>query len=375
MSGKTYRAGIISRTGRGNYGHDIDLAFVGHDNVEVVAVADEDTAGARRIAARTGAPRIYTSYHEMLDRENLDLVGVAPRWPDCHREMVIAAAEHGAHVYCEKPLAPTLADTDAMLAACERTGVRIAVAHQKRVLPATQQARQMVANGAIGRLRILRGYGKCDRRGGAQDLMVLGTHVLDLMRSFAGDARWVDGRLTATARDVTASDVRPGEENIGPIAGDGVFATYGFGNGVVGTFESFVDDHGGGSDYFGLDLIGTSGILSLRGGLAKTVHFYPRPIVVPGAPYEWEKVATETLTVDNKERQRVPDETSLLLWCANRLIVTDLIRAVEENREPVCSGADAAAALELILAVHESHRQGARVPLPLTRRTHPWTMH
>ena len=93
MNGKRYRAGIIGRTGRGDYGHGIDLAFVGHPNVEVVAIADTDVAGAERAAARTGAPRVYRSFREMLDREQLDLVGVAPRWPDCHREMIVAAAQ------------------------------------------------------------------------------------------------------------------------------------------------------------------------------------------------------------------------------------------------------------------------------------------
>jgi predicted dehydrogenase len=306
----------------------------------------------------------------MLDRERLDLVGVAPRWPDCHREMVVAAAEHGAHVYCEKPLAPSMADADAILTACQRFGVRLAVAHQSRVLPAVRQVARMVEAGAIGRLRVLRGYGKCDRRGGAQDLMVLGTHVLDLMRLFAGDAAWVDGRLTAGAGDVAASDVRPGDEAIGPVAGDGVFATYGFGDGVHGTFESFVDDHGGGSEYFGLDLVGTGGVLSLRGGLEKSVHLYPRPVVVPGA-HAWQPIPTEPLPLDGAERW-LPEGAPRQLWCANRAIVADLIRAAEEGREPVCSGADAAAALEMILAVHESHRRGGRAQLPLERRTHPW---
>jgi predicted dehydrogenase len=371
VSVKVYRAGVIARSGRGDVGHDIDLAFVGHPNVQVVAVADEDEAGARRIARRTGAPSVYASYREMLERERLDLVGVASRWPDCHHEMVVAAAEHGAHIYCEKPLAPTMADADAMLAACQRFGVRLAAAHQSRVLPAVGQVARMVEAGAIGRLRVLRGWGKCDRRGGAQDLMVLGTHVLDLMRFFAGDAAWVDGRLTAGAGEVVETDVRSGEEGIGPVAGDGVFATYGFGNGVHGTLESFVDDHGGGSEYFGLDLVGTGGMLSLRGGLEKSVHFYPRPVVVPGS-YEWQPIPTEPLPLHGADRRRVPDGTALQLWCANRLIVADLIGAAEEHREPVCSGADAAAALEMVLAVHESHRRGGRTPLPLPRRTHPW---
>lgn len=379
MSGKVYRAGIIGRTGRGNFGHDIDLAFVGHPNVVVAAVADEDDAGARRIANRTGAPHTYRSFQEMLEREHLDLVGVAPRWPDCHRDMIVAAAEHGAQVYCEKPLAPTMADADAILEACRRAGVRLAVAHQGRVSPATQQVRRLLADGAIGHLRLLRGYGKCDRRGGAQDLMVLGTHTLDLMRYVAGDARWADGRLTAGQRDATLADVHPGDEEIGPIAGDGVLVTYGFDHGIVGSFESFVDDHASdsehfnGSEYCGLDLIGTGGILTLRGGLERTVHHYPRSIVVPGAAYAWEHVAVDGHPVEDSERRLVPDGTNLQLWRANHTIVADLIRAAEENREPVCSGADAAAALEMILAAHESHRLGMRVPIPLERRDHPWT--
>src|SRR5437763_1982888 len=84
------------------------------------------------------------------------------------------------------------------------------------------RARQLLAEGKIGRLRALKAYGKQDRRGGGQDLMVLGTHLLDLMRSFAGDARWCHARVCQDGRDVTPADVQPGEEAVGPVAGDDV---------------------------------------------------------------------------------------------------------------------------------------------------------
>lgn len=68
----------------------------------------------------------------MLREERLDLVGVAPRWVDGHHDMVIACAEAGVKgIFCEKPFAATLAEADAMLKACERQGVRVAVAYRQ----------------------------------------------------------------------------------------------------------------------------------------------------------------------------------------------------------------------------------------------------
>ena len=126
------RAGIIGDTGRGNYGHGLDTAYDGISGVEVVAVADPDPAGRESAAVRTGALRQYADYREMLESESVDLVNVCPRWIGKHAEMVIEAAEAGAKgVLCEKPFAPTLSQADAMLEACGRNGVRLAVAHRR----------------------------------------------------------------------------------------------------------------------------------------------------------------------------------------------------------------------------------------------------
>ena len=142
---------------------------------------------------------MYGDYREMLERERLDFVAVCPRWLDARAEMVIAAAEAGVKgLFCEKPFARTLAEADAMLEACERAGTRVAVAH-RRANPYEQRARAMVEEGAIGELQSLRGQGKCDHRSGAQDLMVLGTHMMDSMRYVAGsDVVWASGHVTQT---------------------------------------------------------------------------------------------------------------------------------------------------------------------------------
>ena len=102
-----YRAAVIGRTGRGDYGHGLDVAMLGQPNLTVVAVADDDPKGLAAAAKRLGVDRAYDDYREMLDREKPQFVAVAPRWVDCHKAMILDCAERGIHVFCEKPLAPT----------------------------------------------------------------------------------------------------------------------------------------------------------------------------------------------------------------------------------------------------------------------------
>ena len=103
---KTYRVGIIGATGKGNYGHGVDEAFTKLPNVEIIAVADQDEAGRAKATTRTGATKAYADYRQMLASEDLDLVAICPRWIDQHRDMILAAAEAGCHVYMEKAVLP-----------------------------------------------------------------------------------------------------------------------------------------------------------------------------------------------------------------------------------------------------------------------------
>jgi predicted dehydrogenase len=382
-----YRAAVIGHTGRGNYGHGLDLAFAGLPGVEVVAVADADDAGRGRAAVRTGAARAYGDYRELLERERLDLVAVASRWPDQHEAMIGAAVRAGVKaIYCEKPLAGAPDEADRILAACDARGVKLAVAHHNRVRPAPRFARDLVAAGKIGRLRMIRTFGKSDRRSGGEDLLVLGTHLMDLLRFFAGaagqgqagaagrqpsgDARWCHARVTVRGADATPSDVgASATEQLGPIAGDDVVATFGFGGGVTATFESAPAADGGGSHYFHLELCGTAGILALWSDPGSPVYFYPRPFALPDAAGEWQRLEPPPLPELPEPTDAPPGASTF--FDSNRAIVRDLLAAVETDRPPVSSGHDARAALEMILAVYESHVQGGRVSLPLQQRTHP----
>src|SRR5438045_2087922 len=74
------KAAIIGHTGRGDYGHGMDICFTNVPGIEVVAVADPDEVGRAKAATNAKAARQYADYHEMLAKEKPDLVGVAPRW-------------------------------------------------------------------------------------------------------------------------------------------------------------------------------------------------------------------------------------------------------------------------------------------------------
>src|SRR4051812_21464424 len=116
---KKYRVAVIGRTGRGAYGHGLDVVWKEIDNAEVVAVADPDAKGLAAAAKRLRAANAYPDYREMLEKEKPQIVSVADRYLDLHRDMVVACARAGASVFLEKPMARTLAEADEMIHACE----------------------------------------------------------------------------------------------------------------------------------------------------------------------------------------------------------------------------------------------------------------
>ena len=117
MSQKTYRAAAIGHTGAGNYGHGLHLPFQELDNIEFVAIADPDEAGRGEEMEKTGVERGYADYREMLDKEDLDIVSMGPRWTTDHLEMLLGCINAGCHVYSEKPMTATLAEGDQIVEA------------------------------------------------------------------------------------------------------------------------------------------------------------------------------------------------------------------------------------------------------------------
>ncbi|GIW79766.1 MAG: hypothetical protein KatS3mg105_1573 [Gemmatales bacterium] len=154
---------------------------------------------------------------------------------------------------------------------------------------------------------------------------------------------------------------------MGPIAGDRIVAMYGFDKGVVGTFGTHRAKHGV-SSRFGLQIYGSKGVIQLRTGSLSDTYFLADPSWFPGKS----KVNWQPITSAGLNKPEPLKDNSLVQ--GNIWIVQDLMKAIEEDRQPKGSMYDGRAALEMILAVYESHRRKGPVDLPLMNRKHPLTL-
>jgi predicted dehydrogenase len=358
------RVGIIGRTGKGNYGHGIDTVWTNIPETEVVAIADEHEAGRLDAQKRTKAATAYVSYTEMLDKERLDLVAIGPRWIDQHRDMAVAAARHNCHVYMEKPFVPTPVQADEVIRECEMRHIKLALAHQTHYSPTAILARQLIQEGQIGDLLELRGRGKEDARGGGEDLWVLGSHVLDLMRFFAGDAIDCYATVTNKGEPVSSAGLVEGNEGVGLLTGDAVHARYTFENGVVGTFDS-VRGKGLNPSRFGLQIFGSRGIIEIGTGYPAPVWLLKDPAWSPGrSGTTWQQVTSAGVGEPEPIKSSGLD-------AGNIAAVHDLLDAIRDDRQPECSMYDGRAIVEMITAVFASARDSKPVKFPLAERGNP----
>ncbi len=219
----------------------------------------------------------------MLQETKPDFVSICPRWVDQHCEMVLAAVEAGVKgIYLEKPMCRTLAEADQIVAACEKHGVKLAQAFQTRYSPKLRWIDELVANGQLGEILEIRVRGKEDRRGGAEDLFVLGVHMFNLMQYFGGQPRWCFATVEVQGRPITRDDVQEGNEGLGPLAGDNVHAMYRLEKGPVGYFDSRRDAQGR-PTRFGIQIYGSKGIVQLfNTGQLPEAFFLPDSSWSPG---------------------------------------------------------------------------------------------
>jgi len=363
-----YRVAVIGHTGRGNYGHGLDRVWLAIPGVRIAAVADANKKGLDAAVKRLKARKGYADYRQMLDQEKPDLVSISPRWIDQHRDMVVAAAERGVRgIYLEKPMCRTLAEADEMIAACEKHKVKLAIAHQTRYSPKLPVVRGVIKSGTIGKVLEFRARGKEDRRGGGEDLWVLGTHVLDLIHALGGRPKWCFGTVSQSGRPIRREDVKPGAEGIGPLAGDEVHAIHGLASGVTAYFDS-VRNAAGRPTRFGLRVFGSKGVLEMHTGYLPAVHVLPDSSWSPGRTgRKWVPVSSAGLG----KPEPLKDGG---LHQGNILAVRDLIAAIEQDRHPRSSIYQARAATEMIVAVFESQRLGRPVAFPLRNRQNPLTV-
>jgi predicted dehydrogenase len=354
---KKFRVGIIGHSGRGNYGHQLDQAFLDNENAEIVAIADVNSKVGKAKADEYKC-KFYNYYKEMLDNENLDIVVVAPRYTDVHYEYVKESLIRNCHVLCEKPFVQSLDQADELIGLAEERKLCIAVSLPFSYETRFDQVIQIIQDGVIGEVRKLEGVCKHDHRGGGEDFAILGPHFSDMMIRICGAPKKGYGFVSYKGNSINETDIIEGNEGLGLIAGDNIFAVYQFENGVIGTLESKkLDIMERSKQPYYLKIYGSKGILKIRAPYGDhSIWYYPEPFEDLNSNTKWIKLkTTEVRTYGDYQK----------------LIAEDLISSIQNGHNPKSSAQSFRHVLEMLLTPYYSLYKDSIITYPIEDRTHP----
>jgi predicted dehydrogenase len=320
-------------------------------DAELVGIAAHDTESAA-VKARENGCRAFAGSNELLACE-LDVVVVATPHPS-HAELTIAALESGAHVLCEKPLAPEAREADAMIAASDRATRLLGVCFQQRFRPVIAAARRLVEEGRLGALvrasiadplyRPNAYYRTADWRGtwkgeGGGVLLNQAPHTLDLLCHLAGAPVTVWGVAQRRAQPLEAEDTAT--------------ALLSYEGGAVGTVAVSTLEPG----VQRIELVGDRGRIEIVGESLAFERFEP-PIS------QHLTSATEMFAAP----ERIAEAVELPSGRGDhRDLHIDFAAAVLEGREPRVPAREALCSLELANAIVLSTHEERAVPLPVER--------
>jgi predicted dehydrogenase len=230
-------------------GHAFDVPLT----PRLAAICGRDEAATRAAAARLGWAAVETDWHALIARDDVALIDISAPG-DLHAPIAIAALKAGKHVLCEKPLANTTGEAEAMAAAAGAaypTGARAMVGFNYRRIPALALARRLVEQGRVGTLRHVRAVYLQDwltdadapftwrmraDRAGSGALGDLGAHIVDLAHYLTGDVITGVSALTAT---FTTERALPGGSAKEPVTVDDAALFIGrLGSGALASFEA-----------------------------------------------------------------------------------------------------------------------------------------
>ncbi|WLP90755.1 Gfo/Idh/MocA family oxidoreductase [Gordonia sp. NB41Y] len=324
------------------------------DGVELIACCDTQIDRAQRFAADHGIPGARDSIDAVLALRP-DAITVCTPHP-AHESAVVAAAEAGVHVLCEKPIAVDLAAADRMIAATERAGVIFGVVFQRRLWPAAQRIRAAIDDGRIGTpilgevsvlLHRPTGYyasdpwrGRWDTDGGGV-LMTQAIHQIDLLQWFCGTPVSVTGFIrTHTHGEHIETE-------------DSASAVVAFESGATATITATTAlSHNLGNRVTVVGAGGATGsVLEFPEGHEGVTELWT---------VEGEVEFTPVFRPDVPAHQDIADINSRLTPF-HILQIQDFVDAVREGRRPMVTGADARTSLAIVTAIYESARTGRPV--------------
>ena len=272
-----------------NHFFDLDLA------PEMKVVCGRDEAGVREAAEKLGWQEYVTDWRQVIQRDDIGLVDITTG-NDTHCEMALAAAEAKKHIYCEKPLAMNVREARQMLEAAERAGVRHMVNFNYRKVPAVQLAREMILDGAVGKIYHWRAVYLQDwivdpncplvwrlkkELAGSGAHGDINAHIIDLARFLVGEISEVSGMMTTFIKQrpeptsMTGISATAGEK-MGDVTVDDAAAFLArFENGAIGTFEAsrFATGH---KNFNSFEVNGSEGSLIFNLERLDELQYYSR---------------------------------------------------------------------------------------------------
>ena len=291
----------------------------------------------------------YTDYKEMVIREKPELVSIATE-SGIHAEIALFCIEQGVNVIIEKPMAMSIEDADKIIAAAEAKNVKVSACHQNRFNVAIQKLRGALEAGRFGKLshgsihvRWNRNHGYYDQAswrgtweqdGGA--LMNQCIHGIDLLRWMMGDeVEEVYGATRQQFHDYLEA------EDVG-------MAVVKFKNGAIGTIEGTTNVYPKNLEET-LYIFGENGTVKIGGTSTNNIDV-------------WD-FADET--AGDEENKGLKEATSNVYGNGHTSLFADVMDAIENDRKPYVDAAAGRNALEMVLAIYKSQRDGAPVKLPL----------
>jgi len=307
----------------------------------LAVIADKTFARAETAAKDFGCAAEKT-WQEAVSREDVDIVLVCTP-PHVHAEISIAALQSGKHVLCEKPLARSLAEAEAMLAAARNAGKILKCGFNHRHHPAIWQAKKIFDGGELGRPLFGRcRYGICGRpeyekewradpnQAAGGQFIEQGTHAIDLFRWFLGEIKETTG-MTANRYF-----------NKQTLDEDGM-ALFRASTGATAMLHTSITQW---KNLFSFEIFGSDGYASVEG---------------LGGSYGTERLMVGRRDFDAPFNESVTEfRGGDISW---REEWKEFLSAITEDREPLGNGQDGYKALQIALAAYESEKSGKIIKL------------
>ena len=322
---------------------------------EVIAAAAIDNL--EKFCKQYQIPESYSDYHEMLKREGLDLVSICvPNF--LHKEVVIAAANAGKHIICEKPLATKLEDAQMMLKAAKENKVKLMYAEDWLFAPALVRAKKIYEEGAIGKVLYLKAK---ETHPGSHSLYAQklkycgGGAIIHLAVHPIGFVRWFQGKEVVEVIGKVSGGKEKNLKHHHFEVEDWGAAILTFEDGTYAFVEGNYITCGGLDDT--VEIYGTEGVIKVNLSQGSPISVYS----LEGYSYAIEKAEmTKGWT-----RPAIDEESSLGYTDE----IAHFVNCVQNNKEPMkgVRGEDGKAVLEIIMTIYKSMKEERVIKVPFNK--------